>query len=272
MCSIRNIRLLNLIFSFAKFIICIYLFAVGIQFAQTVYIHQAFGLSFISFGAGLIVLSFLSGFVIPVHMYSVKRHNRFLLMVSFFVDLLVMSVVIVVGLDVQSYTGSNFSVALKEDCLRNVRTSHTLSECLPYFQDDRTAGYRLVWEALYRDRNNTASFQVLSTLQGRKCCGFFTPFNCIVNEDPFPTDRPLTGIPRSLSKQRVFCGPVDPYYPPQYDCTEYSDPAAIPPKIGGCTYDMGLGFCITNKLKGAAGQPGSGYGLSCFRFFPWLCV
>lgn len=248
MCTIHNIRLLNLIFAFIKAIFALYVFGAGITLAEDMLIQQSFGVAFHSMGAGLAMLGLMSGFIIPVHMFSVKRHNKFLLIVAFIVDLLVMSLVIKVGLDIGTYTIPSYSKELQLDCNRKVPQIYNKSECILYYEDENTAGYRLAWTALYNDRNNTNSFQILTTLEGRKCCGFFGPSNCIPDIKKFPSDRPQLGIQKSQLKQRVTCGNKPTYYVTQRDCLDYYDPAAIPPIVGGCNFDMGLGFCISQKI------------------------
>ena len=230
MCTIHNIRLLNYIFSVAKVVMCLYIFGIGVSFSSNVFIHQAFGIAFASMG-GLATLGCMSGLIIPVHLFAVKRHNKFLLVVSFFVDLLVLSLIIVVGMDIKSYTIPLYSKDLQASC--TIRTSDvSIDECTSFFKDDRTSGLRLVWENLYADRNNTESFQVLSTIEGRECCGFYAPENCIPNDSSFPPDRPLDGIPGYQKSGRVVCGNMPTYYPAQRDCYDFYDPAAIPPILG----------------------------------------
>ena len=231
MCTIHNIRLLNYIFSVAKVVMCLYIFGIGVSFSSNVFIHQAFGIAFASMGGGLATLGCMSGLIIPVHLFAVKRHNKFLLVVSFFVDLLVLSLIIVVGMDIKSYTIPLYSKDLQASC--TIRTSDvSIDECTSFFKDDRTSGLRLVWENLYADRNNTESFQVLSTIEGRECCGFYAPENCIPNDSSFPPDRPLDGIPGYQKSGRVVCGNMPTYYPAQRDCYDFYDPAAIPPILG----------------------------------------
>jgi hypothetical protein len=248
MCTIHNIRLLNLIFSFVKAIFALYVFGVGVTFAEDTLVQQGFGIKFASMGAGLAMLGLMSGCIIPVHLYSVKRHNRFLLMVAFLTDLLVMSLLLYVGMDIGTYTVSSFDKGLQIDCSRVVPLEYTPEECEPFFRSGRTAGFRMAWEALYNDRNNTISFQTLTTLEGRECCGYFAPSSCIPDEQKFPPDRPTDGILSSQLKQRVTCGNKPTYYIVQRDCLDFFDPAAVPPIIGGCNYDMGLGFCLTKDI------------------------
>lgn len=248
MCTIHNIRLLNLIFSFVKAIFALYVFGVGVTFAEDTLVQQAFGIKFASMGAGLAMLGLMSGCIIPVHLYSVKRHNRFLLMVAFLTDLLVMSLLVYVGLDIGTYTVAEFDKALQIDCSRSEPLEYSPEECEPFYRSGRTAGFRMAWEALYNDRDNVQSFQALTTLEGRECCGFFGPSSCIPDEQKFPKDRPTDGILGSQRQQRVTCGNMPTYYIEQRDCLHYYDRAAVPPIVGGCDYDMGLGFCLLNKV------------------------
>ena len=58
----------------------------------------------------------------------------------------------------------------------------------------------------------------------------------------------LLGVPKALQRAVVICGNRPSYYPHQRDCWDYFDPAAIPPILGGCHYDMGLGSCIEKDV------------------------
>ena len=251
MCTIHNIRLLNLILSCLKAIFALYIFGIGVTFSQDVLILQSFGTVFAQYGGGLAVLGMMSGFIIPVHVYAVKRHNRYLCVVSFVIDTIVLGLLVMLGLNIGSFEVSPFPIALQQDCSLSSPQIYWPNVCQEYYDSDRTAGFRLAWEYLYADRNNTASFQILSTLEARVCCGFGAPFSCVPNNDPFPSNRPLTGIPAYQRNHRVVCGPKPNYYPKQRDCWDYYDPAAIPPILGGCVYDMGLGFCIESAVTGS---------------------
>ena len=194
MCTIRNIRLLNVIFSFLKAVFALYIFGAGVTLSQDVLIHQAFGPEFATMGGGLAVIALMTGFIIPIHMFAVKRHNRYLLLIAFLTDTLVMSLLFHVGVDIGTYTVPTFPLDFKLDCNLNVPVESTIEECTPYYTDARTAGFRLAWTNLYAGRNNTDAFQVLSQLEGRTCCGFFAPKNCIDNTDKYPSGRPFTGV------------------------------------------------------------------------------
>ena len=232
MCTIHNVRLLNLILSFLKAIFALYMFGIGVSFSQDILILQAFGDVFAQYGGGLAVLGMISGFIIPVHIFAVKRHNRYLCVISFLVDTLVLGLVVMLSMNISSFEANKYPVALQQDCALNSPTTYWPDVCQQYFTDDRTAGFRLAWEYLYADRNNTASFQILSTLEARVCCGFGAPFSCVPDNNPFPSNRPLTGIPAYQKSHRVVCGLKPSYYPKQRDCWDYFDPAAIPPILG----------------------------------------
>ena len=144
---------------------------------------------------------------------------------------------------------SEFSKELQLDCLRNEPETFTREECADFYNSDRTAGMRLLWEYYFSDRGNKASFQVLTTFEGGTCCGFFQPFACIENKDGFPKSRLQTGISSDLLAQRVTCGPFENYYPEQSDCVDYKDFSANPPLVGGCLYDLGVGFCLDVAIR-----------------------
>ncbi len=239
----------NMILSYIKIVVAIYMFGVGIMFATTWQIHQGFGTKFIAYGVGLCFLGIFSGMVTPLHKYAVEKHNRFLLLFCFFVDTFIFSFLIDTGMKINSVTYPEFPKDLQLDCLRMVPEKYTIDECMPFYKSDRTAGFRLYWEGYYTDKVDTKSFQVLSDIQGKLCCGFFAPMSCIPNTDSFPSLYSQQNIAKEFLHQRVICGNMPTYYPQRDDCLDYYDQAAIPPIIGGCRYDLGVGFCLGKDLK-----------------------
>lgn len=252
MCNIKGVRLFIMIFSWIKLVFCIYIFSIGCYFASSDDLQQAFGVEFLSYGLSLIFLGLLSMGVIFPFKYGINRHNRFILMVSFVFETIVFAEMINLGLTVQSYTYPVFSKSLQLDCLRNTPLIYTEEECAPFFDSDRTAGFRLFWDSYFTQRGNKFSFQVLSTIEGGLCCGFFPPFKCRANDASFPKNRKTTGIDSSLTKARVTCSTYDNYYPEQTNCIDYIDFAADPPLVGGCVYDLGISFCLNNDIQSSS--------------------
>jgi len=192
-------------------------------------------------------LALLSGGIILPHKYGVRRHNRFIMAVTFLFDTIVFCELISIGYTVQQYTYPWFSKGLQLDCLRNTPLLHTLEECQPFYDSSRTAGFRLFWEAYYTGKGDKFKFQVLQRIEGG-CCGFFPPFNCIVNEGRFPKNRLTDGIDGQFLKHKVDCGNYPDYYPEQVGtCTNYYDVSVNPPLVGGCKYDLGVGFCLNTQ-------------------------
>lgn len=249
MCTIESIKLQVMVFSWFKIIIALYVFGTGIYFTSSTDLQQAFGLEYVSYGLSLIFLALLSGAVVFPHKYAVNRHNRFLLAGAFIFDTIVFAELINFGLIVGSYMTEEFPKELQLDCLRNTPLIYTPEQCAPYYNSDRTAGMRLLWETYYSDKANKVSFQVLTTFEAGTCCGFFQPFSCTANADKFPSSRLLEGVDPYLLEARVICSEYDFYYPVQDNCVDYKDFAADPPIIGGCRYDLGVGFCLNVDIK-----------------------
>lgn len=249
MCTIESIKLQVMVFSWFKIIIAIYVFATGIYFTSSTDLQQAFGLEYVSYGLSLIFLALLSGVVVLPHKYATNRHNRFLLAVAFVFDTIVFAEFINFGLIVGSYMPSEFPKELQLDCLRNSPLLYSPEECAPFYNSDRTAGMRLLWQTYYSYKSDKDAFQVLSKLQS-DCCGFFQPYNCISNPDKFPSSRLQEGVDGYLLEGRVICSEFEFYYPVQDNCIAYKDFAADPPIIGGCNYDLGVGFCLDAAIQG----------------------
>ena len=237
-----------MVLSWFKLIFTIYIFYVGCYFAGSSDLQQSFGLEFKSYGLSLVFLALLSGGVILPHRYGVRRHNRFIMAVTFLFDTIVFCELISIGYTVQGYTYSWFPKSLQLDCLLNTPVSHTIDECKPFYDSSRTAGFRLFWESYFTAKSQKLKFQVLSQIQGSTCCGFFQPFNCIENDGNFPKNRLTAGIDGSFLDQKVACGAYPYFYPEQDNCVNYYDFSANPPLVGGCNYDLGVGFCLNNAI------------------------
>lgn len=252
MCHIPSIRLFVMVLSWMKAIFAIYIFGIGCYFASSTPIQQAYGTSFLGYGFGFIILSMMSGFVVVPHYYAVKKHNRFLLVLCFLIDMLCFILLITTGNTVRLYTLPLFTKSFQMDCLLNQPVDHTQADCLPFFRSDRTAGFRLFWEGYYTKKSNVLNYQILSTIEGDICCGFFAPMKCVVDSQSFPTKFSQTGISKSFLSQRVECGNMPGYYPQQDICLVYYDQAAVPPIVGGCNYDLGLSYCLNQVVQSSS--------------------
>ena len=174
------------------------------------------------YGVGLVFLGLLSGVMVFPQKFGVDRHNRFLLGLSFVCDTIVFAEMINFTGIVNSYIAPEFPKALQLDCLSIAPQTYSASQCSEYFNSDRVAGMRLVWESYFSDKSNKLSYQMLQNLE-RGCCGFFTPFNCIPNKNSFPSDRYVGNIKSQLLQQRVICSNFANYYPAQDNCINYYD-------------------------------------------------
>ncbi len=229
----------------------LYVFGIGCFFASSLDLQHGYGVEYISYGLSLIFLAILSlGMIYPLK-YGVDRHNRFLLFMVFVFETIVFAELINFGVIMQTYTIPQFSKAMQLDCLRNNPILYTDLECADFYKADRTAGFRLVWQYYFSTKSERKSYQILSTLQETACCGFFPPFNCKEIDSKFPKNLGTTGVSSVFLKQRVLCGAYEYYYPEQNNCVDYYDFAASPPIVGGCKYDLGVGFCLTQDVEQA---------------------
>lgn len=222
MCEIASIRLLVLVMGYLKAVLALYLFFAGFTISNSSDILKGLGLGFIEFGVGLVFLGLISGLVILPMRFGVSRHNRFLLVVSFFFDMICFIGLISISKNMSAYLDPLFPKELQLDCLRNTPLIYTAEECAPYLDSDRVAGMRLVWESYYIKKADKRKNQVLSQME-LTCCGFFAPFVCIPNDASFPKDRDTKGISKSYLKDRVTCGVYENFYPERDDCTSYYD-------------------------------------------------
>lgn len=246
MCTLAAIEMIVMVFSYVKLIFAVYLFGAGIYIAGSPDFLHAFGSVFTHFGLSVLFLGILSGVLILPFKFAVRRHNRFVLLVAFFFDSIVFGVLITLALQINSYIAPLFPAALQADCLLNTPLVYTAEQCRAYYNSDRTAGFRLVWEYYFTHRSDATFNQVLTLQESVLCCGFFAPFSCIPNTNKFPATNFIGDIEPSLTSQRVFCGPYKNFYPQQSECIGYENYALG--IIGGCQYDMGAGFCVTQPV------------------------
>lgn len=244
MCAIDSIKLSVSIVSVFKIIIALYILIAGSIFVDSIQLHQAYGVYFISAGAGLIFLAILSAALTVPHMYGIKRHNRFVIVVCFVIDTIIMSNLLNLGVTVGSYTIPAFDKDLQLDCLRYTPVKYPPKVCRRFFVSDRTAGFRVMWDYLYSHIHDPLEYQTMNIIQKTGCCGFFAPMGCSNITTSFPSDRPLTGITNALKARRLTCGAYKGFYPQQENCLDYYDDTVIPPVPGGCRYDLGIGECL----------------------------
>ena len=227
----------------AKILSSLYSLSIGFYFLSSNPLLLGLGVSFAGFGRELLMISLISlVFVIP-QIYAMKRHNRFLLIVCLVIDTFVAIRLVAVSSGVERYTTPDFPKALQLDCLLSVPLNHKPGKCAEYYLSEKVAGYRLFWYGFYSNSNDN---QVIFQLENTGCCGFFAPLKCRNDSRPFPSRYSFKGISSELLTSRVQCGPGFGYYPEESDCVDYSNPNVQPPIVGGCTYDHGLGSCLTN--------------------------
>jgi len=227
----------------------LYIFAIGCYFASSLDLQSAFGIEFVQYGLSLIFLALLSISMILPFKYGVNRHNRFLLAFVFVMETIVFAELINVGYTILSYSYPAFPKALQKDCLQYKPSIYTDEQCAEFYNSDRTAGFRLFWTSYFSRRGNKYDNQILANIETGICCGFFQPFRCITNTNGFPKNRNDKYVSSELAAARVTCSTHANYYPQQTDCVNYIDFAADPPIIGGCYYDLGTGYCLTDSLS-----------------------
>lgn len=249
MCRLESILLQTNILFYAKLAIAIYNAIAGLSFASDVHINQAFGLAMRTVGTGLFWMGLFSGLVCLPHRWGTIKHNRFALAFTFFVDLFVLSFQLFIGLQIYSYLAPVFPKDLQADCLLNTPTIYSPAACQAFYFSDRVAGMRLYWEYWHSRKADPTAFQKITILEGDTCCGFFAPFLCsqTLQTNPFPADRDLTGIPPAYTSQRVICGPHPNFYQQTDECADFFD--IVAGTVGGCNYDLPLGYCIANVVQ-----------------------
>lgn len=252
MCTLSGIRIFVSVANWLKAIFLLYTFAMGCFFASSATLQQAFGTAFLSHGLSLIFLALLGfGLLYPLK-FGVDRHNRFVLAFVFCMETVIFAEMINYGLILQSYTYPAFSKSMQLDCLRNTPAVYSAEQCNAFYDHDRTAGFRLVWQYFFSKSHNKLMLQELAVIQGGLCCGFFQPFNCRENTAKFPSDRNTEGIHSQFLHQRVACSTYDNYYPEQYNCADVYDYTTNPPTIGGCRFDLGVSFCLDTEITSSS--------------------
>jgi hypothetical protein len=257
MCTLENIKLGSVAIFTIRIILGFTLMVIGGIFADTDSIVQAYGIYFIEAGSGVVMLGLTTLIFAYPMLFAIRRHNRFVLLSCIVIDLIIFSQEIDIGLKTYEPTIPIFSSALISDCSQNTPNKFTSEECLTYWRDDRTAGFRIVWASLFTTVNNEDSFQILSGFETTGgCCGFGRPMVCQNDSRSFPSGHPIDSMHTRYQKQRVSCGNMPGFYEKQVNCLDYYDENSLPPIIGGCRYDMGAGSCrrddVTTYTKGCA--------------------
>lgn len=254
MCTLDNIKLSVIVVNVVKGLLTLYVMIIGGIFATTDAYHKAYGIFMVSNGAGLILIGLLSLSLMIPFAYSIKRHNRFVLLVCFFLESLVLSQLIYLGNSFYVPTIPTFDKSLQNDCLQHKFTTYTKDECELYLQSDRFAGFKLTWAGYYSKVSTANFYKLLSDIEDASiCCGFGPPLRCVNDSRPYPPDRPTAHV-RSVHKQRTVCGYIDNYYLVEDNCVHFFDEFSNPKIIGGCNYEMPAGGCrhddISSSTKG----------------------
>ena len=139
MCTIETIRLSMSAILTLKIIIAIVVVIVGFIFATTDVIIKAYGEYFIEAGGGIIMLGLTSlGLSYPMH-FGIKRHNRFVLLVLFVIETVLLSQAISVGLLTFEPTVPLYPSDLMADCSRHIPETYSTEECNEYLYSDRVS-------------------------------------------------------------------------------------------------------------------------------------
>jgi len=234
---------------YLKLGISLYLVILGFSTATNVNINEAFGTEFRGYGTGLIWMGMFSAVAVFPQRWGTQKHNRFALVTSFTIDTLVLCIQLSVGFQIMSYLTPLFPKDLQLDCLQNQPQIYDIDgACQAFFKSDRVSGMYLYWKYWYTRKADPLSFQKITILEGDNCCGFHPPFRCnhVNDTRPFPTNRDVLGVDTSLTSQRVSCGPYPGFYTPQSDCQDLFN--IVQGIVGGCNYDLGLGYCIKNPV------------------------
>jgi len=251
---------------YLKGAMALYLVILGFSTASSVDINMAFGSEFRGYGTGLVWMGMFSGLACIPHKWSTTKHNRFGLVFTFIVDTLVLAIQLSVGFQIFSYIAPLFPKDLQIDCLRFTPLTYDLEgACQEFFKSDRTAGMYGYWKYWYTKRADPLAFQKITVLEGDTCCGFYTPYRCqeMLDTSPFPANRDVSGVDPDLSGQRVYCSTYKDikgatfgsFYTPKDDCQDLYD--IVNNIVGGCVYDLGLGYCLKREITADSSGCGS---------------
>ena len=245
--ALDSLRTGMVIVGAVKAVMFAYVFAAGIFLSTDMAVGNGFGEKFVAGAAIASVIGAAALAITFLQYLAVKLHNRFLLFVGYCTDALIVVFLLSACSLLLGIAAPQFSKDLQLDCLRHTPTQ-PLSACSPFYNADRTAGFRLVWEAYFSLASSDAlQFAAVTSLENG-CCGFFAPMSCVANNASFPANYGTEHVDGYLLRQRVICGFKPGFYLNTSSCLDYFDATAKPPIVGGCRYDMGLGRCLTDTV------------------------
>ena len=293
MCTLESLLPTVLVLSLFKIGAGLYVLVAGALLVESLPIQMAYSVNFVDIGGSLVALGLFSMLTSFPLVYAVKKHNRFLLVVVFCLDTIFMGQLVNLGVRILKYTEIKFPKDLQEDCVRAVPKIYTKEECQLFREDDRTAGFRLIWTYLFSVRENPTQFQIMATIErDSECCGFFSPMvedapttGCDPINLPLPNGHRVEDLPTKWVQSKLSCGAYPGFYLRQMDCVAYYDVSVAPPIVGGCNYDLGIGPCleldVDDGSMGCASSiedysatliEGTGYGLFTGAFFNFLAM
>lgn len=293
MCNLESLLPTVFVLGLCKSSAGLYVLVSGALFVESLTVQMAYSINFIDIGGSLIALGLFSMLVSFPMVYAVRKHNRFLLFMVFCLDSIFMGQLINLGFRVLRYTKIKFPKDLQEDCVKAVPESYTRDACQPFREDDRTAGFRLIWIYLFSVRDDPTKFQIMATIErDNECCGFFSPMvegapttGCDPIDLPLPNNHRVEDLPAKWVKSKLTCGDYPGFYLQQEDCATFYDVSVAPPIVGGCNYDLGIGPClevdVDDSSRGCASSiedysatliESTGYGLFTSAFFNFLAM
>ena len=293
MCKLESLYPTVFVLALCKISAGLYVLVAGAMFVESLPVQMAYSINFTDIGGSLVALGLFSMLASFLVVYAVRKHNRFLLFMVFCLDSIFMGQLINLGFRVLRYTEIKFPKDLQEDCVKAVPKLYTSDECQPFREDDRTAGFRLIWIYLFSVRDDPTKFQIMATIErNNECCGFFSPMvenipstGCDPINIPLPSGHRVEDLPSKLVQSKLTCGAYPGFYMKQEDCTTFYDVSVAPPIVGGCNYDLGIGPCleidVDDGSMGCASSiedysstliEGTGYGLFSSAFFNFLAI
>ena len=227
MCNLESLLPTVIVLGLCKISAGLYVLVSGALLVESLPVQMAYSINFIDIGGSLIALGLFSMLVSVTFIYAVKKHNRFILFVVFCLDSIFLGQMINLGVRILRYTKVKFPKDLQEDCVRSVPTVFTNEDCQPFREDDRTAGFRLIWIYLFSVRDDPTQFQIMATIErDNECCGFFSPMitdipttGCKSIDLPLPDGHRIEDLPSKWVQSKLACGAYPGFYTQQVDCT-----------------------------------------------------
>lgn len=244
-----------------KVFVSLYMFMSGCVMISDYSIHQAFGTQYIFWGILVLCLAVTKPCNILMGHYGSVYHNKFALLVVIVFDGAVIFVQSSLAIIFIVDGSPKYERELRRDCSKSVHprdSQFSTQDCTEYWDDDRTAGFRLAWMSTYymgiREKDQ-ARMQQLEEYQAKgMCCGFGPPANCdfVENKELFPTpiaQEDLFG--GDMLRQRVSCSDVyDAWYPAELGtCGHYDEADYKESFILGCKYDWAAGLCVDRDVE-----------------------